>query len=142
MPRLRGVRVVCAAAAIVLVAGSAGPAFADTRQQVRFRPPSGVEGRVIFSPACGTEPAPPEPPCSAQPGEADIRLLLHGRVVAATRAGSDGRFRILVRPGRYDVVADGGGPPIVGCSANPARVAVLPQRVSWVDVACDSGMRF
>ncbi|HUQ64406.1 MAG TPA: hypothetical protein VM121_11685 [Acidimicrobiales bacterium] len=118
------------------------PAMANVPNRSHARPSSGVEGQVLFSPVCPVEHYPPDPACAPRPGPADIRLLRSGRVVATARAGSDGRFRIVVPPGRYEV---GASPGPIGiptpCTANPSPVRVVPFAFAQVDVHCDTGIQ-
>jgi hypothetical protein len=98
---------------------------------------SGVEGSVQAGPTCPVERV--DSPCPPQPVAADVTVSdSGGRVVARTRSGDDGRFRIGVAPGRYVVTAETGN---TYPRCNPAEVTVPPDRYAGVVVECDTGIR-
>lgn len=104
---------------------------------------SGVNGVVLFSPICPVERIPPDPQCAPRPGAADVQLVgLDGGVAAQGRAGSDGRFSIVVAPGRYTVAATAPSPGLGRfCQADPDQVSVGAGTFVSVAVACDTGIR-
>ncbi len=99
---------------------------------------SGVRGRVWIGPMC---PVVQEGvPCPDRPFAARIRVLRDGKVVATTRSGADGRFRVALAPGRYvldPVDPDRGAPP----TSSPLPVRVAAHRFTQVRLVFDSGIR-
>ena len=103
---------------------------------------SGIAGRVVAGPTCPVERVPPDPRCAPRPLAARLRIRRTGgstgRVV---RSGSDGRFRVSLRPGRYILtpLAQPGSPfPRPG----PAQtVTVRAGLFTRVTVTYDTGIR-
>ncbi len=97
---------------------------------------SGVRGIVLIGPTCPVERA--DQPCPDLPFELRIRVLRAHLLVARTRSGPDGHFRVALPPGLY-VLAPvlGPGPP----SAPPVAVRVRPHRFAFVTIRVDSGIR-
>jgi hypothetical protein len=103
---------------------------------------SAVRGTVLFGPTCPAEQVPPDPACAPKPGAAHIELVRRDSSVAAEGgAGSDGRFRIAVAPGRYTVRATAPTPVGRGCTAAPSEVTLTKGEVVSVSVSCDTGIR-
>jgi hypothetical protein len=103
---------------------------------------SGVIGRVRIAPTCPVARVPADPGCKPRPYAARIRAYrrLSGRLVARTRAGSDGRFKLRLPAARYTIVASnpsGAGFP------RPGRrvVTVHRHRFARVNIQLDSGIR-
>src|SRR5689334_14450866 len=64
---------------------------------------TGNSGHVTSSPTCPVETMPPQPGCAPRGFKARVRVTRSsdGTVVARLTTGSDGRFRVALRPGRY-----------------------------------------
>ena len=98
---------------------------------------SGIEGRVLLGPQCPvvTEGSPcPDKPVSAEV----VAMRLDDREVFTVQSGSDGRFRLALSPGSYEVQA------LVtagGMFAKPVNVMVSPGEFVSVDVLLDTGIR-
>jgi len=130
-------------AALVISATALGTstAYAVAAPSEGRKTQSGVEGLVLFSPVCPVEQNPPDPACAPRPGTAEIRLVRrNGSVAAEGEAGSDGRFLIRVRPGRYAVEATTSSPGR-GCEATPSEITVTARTLVDVAVSCDTGIR-
>jgi hypothetical protein len=100
---------------------------------------SGLEGQVLIGPLC---PVVQEGvPCPDEPYAAAIQIRNEsGEVVATVRSGDDGRFRVNLRPGQYDLVPlspNEGAPP----HAAPVAVRVQPHAFAPVTISYDSGIR-
>ena len=100
--------------------------------------PSGVQGTVTLSPACGgaqregTE-------CKAPFADAELRLIADsGAVAGSTRTTSTGHYLLPAPAGRYHL-------QVMTAIKLPRcpkpGVVVSLQTVSVVDIDCDSGMR-
>lgn len=103
-------------------------------------PDSGVEGIVLLGPQCpvvreGT-------PCPDEPFAVDIEVMRAGstNVIATTRSGDDGRFRIALGPGDYvlDPVEIGDRPFPRG---GPVEVTVRADEFAEVTITLDTGIR-
>jgi hypothetical protein len=98
---------------------------------------SGIEGRVLLGPKCPviTE----ESPCPDEPVAAEvIAMRLEDRETFSVRSGSDGRFRLALPPGDYEVQA------LVTAGAmfaKPVNVTVTAGEFVHVDVPLDTGIR-
>jgi hypothetical protein len=98
---------------------------------------SGIEGRVLLGPQCPvvTEASPcPDEPVSAEV----VAMRLEDREVFSAQSGSDGRFRLGLDPGTYEVQA------LVTAGAmfaKPVNVTVPPGEFVEVDVFLDTGIR-
>jgi hypothetical protein len=101
---------------------------------------SGIRGRVTSSPTCPVERIPPSPQCAPRGFKARVRIT-NGSFVKRLTTGSDGRFSVALRPGRYRVVAR----PVSGAQMPrcPGSVAakVSAGRFTRVAISCDSGIR-
>jgi hypothetical protein len=98
---------------------------------------SGIEGRVLLGPQCPvvTEAS----PCPDKPVAADVvAMRLDDREEFRARSGSDGRFRLALPPGDYEVQA------LVTTGAmfaKPVNVTVSAGDFVRVDVPLDTGIR-
>ncbi|MFF4039759.1 carboxypeptidase-like regulatory domain-containing protein [Streptomyces sp. NPDC001816] len=103
---------------------------ADTR--------SGVRGVVVRWPTCPVEGAPESQDCS-RPAEATVRVRDRSSdtEVARVHTGPDGRFRVPLRAGAYEVRARTSGP--AHCA--PVEVTVRPDAYTKITVRCDTGLR-
>src|SRR5919106_4749124 len=98
---------------------------------------SGIEGRVLLGPQCPvvTEGSPcPDKPVSAEV----VAMRLEDRKTFSVQSGSDGRFRLPLPPGEYEVQ----GLVTAGAMfAKPVNVTVPPGEFIHVDVPLDTGIR-
>lgn len=104
------------------------------------RPVSGVGGRVLLGPQCPVEQA--GSPCPDKPVAAEVQVFKSGSddLVASTDSGENGRFRIHLEPGSYEllpVVDELGGLPY----AKRVQVTVESGEYSEVALSLDSGIR-
>ena len=98
---------------------------------------SGIEGRVLLGPRCPVVTE--ESPCPDKPVSAEVvALRLDDREVFSAQSGSDGRFRLALGPGTYEIQA------LVTAGAmfaKPVSVTVPPGEYVSVDVLLDTGIR-
>jgi Carboxypeptidase regulatory-like domain len=98
---------------------------------------SGIEGRVLLGPQCPVVTK--GSPCPDKPVAADVvAMRLDDREEFRARSGSDGRFRLALPPGDYEVQA------LVTAGAmfaKPVKVTVPPGEFVSVDVLLDTGIR-
>ncbi|HEV8681775.1 MAG TPA: carboxypeptidase-like regulatory domain-containing protein [Actinomycetota bacterium] len=98
---------------------------------------SGIEGRVLLGPQCPvvTQASPcPDKPVSAEV----IAMRLEDREVFRVQSESDGRFRLALDPGTYEVQA------LVTAGAmfaKPVNVTVRAGEFVHVNVFLDTGIR-
>ncbi len=85
-------RASCAAALVVLAAAGGCGSSSE--------PSSGLTGTVEWV-SCGVPLAPQG--CTSGPAPATLRVLRDGEVVRVVKVGADGRFRIPLEPGRYEI---------------------------------------
>jgi hypothetical protein len=100
---------------------------------------SGVRGRVLLGPTCPVEQQ--GSPCPDEPVEGvRVRALADGDTIAEATSGADGRFELVLPPGRYTVeaVIGAGGP---GMFAKPVGVSVTAGAFVEIVVPVDSGIR-
>ena len=102
---------------------------------------SGIEGEVVQSPICPVETDPPQPECAPRPYEATIIVWNADRSAQVTEftAGEDGRFRVPLDAGDYEIEPQGEGrfpmpPP-------PFAVTVPPNEFVQLDIEYDTGIR-
>ena len=96
---------------------------------------TGLYGKVTkgpLTPVC-TDAAPCEGPAAGMP----LVFSRNGAVVARTRTGDDGRYRVALKPGRYAVRA---GPARFN-TTDPARASVPQTGFRRVDFFVDTGIR-
>ena len=119
-------RLLNALAVLVLVAV---PAMAEAKK--RHHHVAGVKGVVLNStcPGACAEPPPPEPPYTG-PVTVTVARAADG-VVIASQAVSDGRFRLRVKRGSYDVSSVPPNPP----TCEPTPQTVCPLRASPAVIA-------
>ena len=103
---------------------------------------SGVEGQVFISP---TRPGPIRlgQGSSKAPYETTLAIMTagEGREVTRLKTGSDGRFRVALPPGEYEIVPVTDKPARFLPRASPQQVKVLPGQFTQVTIDFDSGMR-
>ena len=99
--------------------------------------PQGIDGMVLIGPQCPVQSL--DDPCPDLPHSASIEIRVQGGgVVTRVRSGSDGRFRVGLRPGRYTLRPESGDPfP----SAQPQDVEVLAGEYADVTIHFDTGIR-
>lgn len=97
---------------------------------------SGLRGLVTLSP---TRPiCLEEAPCSKPAAGTVLVFRRDGRAVARVTTRSDGTYRVILRPGRYTVVAPRYR---IGSGVWPRTVRVPKGRVAHVDLEIDSGIQ-
>lgn len=99
---------------------------------------SGIAGLVLIGPMCPVVTV--DDPCPDRPFAATIAVLdARGRTVCKTDSGDDGRFRVGLPPGVYELA------PVNGVAdlpyASPVVVTVEPGHYTQVTVSYDSGIR-
>ena len=103
-------------------------------------PVSGVAGKVLISPQCPVEHA--GSPCPDTPVAAEVQVLPAGsdELVTSSASGANGRFRIDLEPGSYDllpIVSGAGGLPY----GTRMHVTVEAGEHRRVTLSLDSGIR-
>jgi hypothetical protein len=103
-------------------------------------PASGVAGRVLLGPQCPVLQA--GSPCPDKPVAAEVQVFKSGsdELVKSTDSGQDGRFRIDLEPGSYEllpVVSESGGLPY----GKRVLVVVESGKYNRVTLSLDSGIR-
>jgi hypothetical protein len=101
--------------------------------------PSGIAGLVLIGPMCPVESL--DDPCPDQPFVADLVVRdAQGAVICTTASGTDGRFRIGLPPGTYELDPQSGNVGGLPYAA-PQSVAVETGQYTEVTVTFDSGIR-
>ena len=127
----RGVRVALTAAVSVAVAVAALGATTHAATTA-----SGLRGLVLrgpITPVCRVGES-----CEAPAAHVTLVFSHAGRVVARTRTGADGRYRVTLAPGRYAVRTTRTG---FERTVSPARVTVPTGRYARVTFRIDTGIR-
>ncbi len=97
---------------------------------------SGVDGRVLAGPTCPVVRV--DSPCPERPIAIALAFVdERGAIVAHQQSGDDGRFRVVLAPGRYTVRSDGGGLPFL----KPVTFDVTADRYTALDLRADTGIR-
>jgi hypothetical protein len=100
---------------------------------------SGVEGVALIGPTCPVERDPPDPDCADRPlAHATIRAQRAADVVGNTKTDAQGRFRLPLEPGSYQLYTSGGIQPF---GTPVATVRVVSNRFTRVELRIDSGIR-
>ena len=100
---------------------------------------SGIEGMVTIGPLCPVQRE--DLPCPDRPFEATIVIEdQDGNEVARVDSDRDGRFRILLAPGRYSLVPQGPNPRLPPY-AEEQQIEVTPDTFTQVTIRYDSGIR-
>jgi len=105
--------------------------------------PSGIAGRTLAAPTCPVEMVPPDPTCAPRAISVTIRISAVGRraPVEVVHSGSDGRFRVRLPAGSYEVSPQRrAGSPYPRPPA-PFRVRVSRGRFTYSTVYYDTGIR-
>ena len=99
-------------------------------------PPTGVvTGRVTAGPTCPLERA--GSPCPERPVVAEVQAQAAGQMIASTRSGTDGTYRLELPDGTYTVVAI--TPDVLPCADR--TVTVADTQTTIADISCDTGIR-
>ena len=120
--------------AVTLAALAFGSTLAGAATPTRLT--SGLRGVVMrgpVRPVCDDSK-----PCDEPAPGVVLRFKRDGRVVARVTTGSGGRYRVLLRPGRY-AVSTPNGRPVGGLS--PRLVRVPSGRVARVNFHIDTGIQ-
>jgi hypothetical protein len=100
---------------------------------------SGIAGLVLIGPMCPVETV--DNPCPDQPFVADLVVRdAQGRAICTTSSGTDGRFRIGLPPGTYELDPQSGAAGGLPYAA-AQWISVEPGRYTEVAVTFDSGIR-
>jgi hypothetical protein len=103
------------------------------------RATSGIVGLVLIGPTCPVVML--DDPCPDRPVVADLVVrTAQGTAVCTTASREDGRFRIGLPPGAYELDPTSGEPGRLPYAA-PQHVTVKPGQYTEVRVAFDSGIR-
>ena len=97
----------------------------------------GIDGLALLGPTCPVVRV--DDPCPDAPYQAWVRILdAGGRQVTRVRSGTDGRFRVGLEPGSYQVVGEGGSPFPRG-----GREDVVVKAGVWTELTLhfDTGIR-
>lgn len=99
--------------------------------------PQGIDGLVLIGPQCPVQSV--ENPCPDLPYAATIEVRVQGGgSVTSIRSGSDGTFRVGLRPGSYTLAPESGDPfPI----AQAQDVEVRANAYTEVTINFDTGIR-
>jgi hypothetical protein len=109
-------------------------------ETVTARGESGIEGQAVISPARPGPTRQGEPDTAPYKTTLTVRSASDGREIRQLETGSDGRFRVVLPPGIYEI----------GPAARPGRflprageqtVTVAQGRFAHVTIEFDSGMR-
>ncbi len=140
MERRSPTRRSAAATAALLLAVAAGCDGAADREPTGRTPDSGVSGVTLVDVGC--PPSPDATDCPTRPLAARLRVVPRDadRPEVDVRTGSDGRFRVPLTPGTYELVPENltGGPYPRG---DRVEVEVRPGEYTAVSVPFDSGVR-
>jgi hypothetical protein len=116
-----------AAIAIAISLATASAATATTRSGLR-----GVVRRAPISPVCIAEK-----PCSAPVKHAKLTFT-RGTVSRSLVTDADGRYRVLLAPGRYTVRI---GATVARLGSKPQAAVVTAGRISVRNFTIDTGIR-
>jgi hypothetical protein len=113
-------------------------ALAESSPAPSAAPDTGIEGIITISPVRGG-PSRDGEEQSAPLARKEFVVRQGDRVVTSFTTDDEGRFRVTLPPGRYDVSAQGKRPRIGSWGPFPLEVVAGEMtKVSW---NCDSGMR-
>lgn len=98
--------------------------------------PSGLTGRVLIGPTCPVERAGQRCQRAFAAQIVVFRRRDHRRVTSF-RSGSDGRFRVMLEPGRYVLAAAKAGTPRLA----PVDTTVRTGRFTTLTLVFDTGIR-
>ena len=118
----------CAALALLAACGDTSLLGPDAAQ--------GIDGLVLVGPQCPVQQD--DVPCPDLALEATVEIWTGGEFVTRVRSGIDGRFRVGLLPGSYELRPRSGNPfP----SASPLDVEVEADVWAVVTIRYDSGIR-
>jgi hypothetical protein len=125
-------RIACWGAALLILAFGCGPS-----DLLGPGAPQGIDGMVLIGPQCPVQSL--DDPCPDLPYEASIDVRVPGGgSVTRVQSGSDGTFRVGLRPGLYTLQPEPGDPfP----SAQSLDVEVRVNEYSEVTISFDTGIR-
>jgi hypothetical protein len=126
---------------ILLTATLSGCAATPATPSPATSTPTGITGQVVAGPQCPVQRVPPDSRCADRPTEATIQVVdtATGRTAATVRTTPDGRFRIELPPGRYQVQVLN---PSSGMAAKPTPpVIVSGTGMTEVTFTVDTGIR-
>jgi hypothetical protein len=124
-------RVVAITLAALVVAAAAAGAAAPTRVE------SGLRGVVMRGP---TKPVCIEDePCEEPAAGIVLRFSRAGKLIARTRTGATGAYRVRLRPGTYGATTT--PRPRVGTGLTPRQVRVPKGRFARVEFHLDTGIQ-
>ena len=131
--RMRGAaRLVVAAGAVAVLAtcgSSATPAHQGLARGT-------VVGRVMAGPTCPVQRV--GVPCPSRPIVAEVQARAAGTVVASTRSGRDGTYRLRLPAGTYTLSAV---IPHLFPRCTPRNVTLTAARTTGGNLMCDTGIR-
>lgn len=97
---------------------------------------AGIFGSVQAGPTCPVEQE--NSPCPERPvSDAEVTASEDGRVAGRTTSDDEGKFRLRLRPGTYDVTAS--SPSVMACDTQ--RIVVNERQYTPVRITCDTGIR-
>jgi hypothetical protein len=124
---------------LVCILGSLALATSCGGGETAAPPDSGVEGVALTGPTCAVQRTPPDPKCDDRTlAHATVRAQEGDRVAGETETDAQGRFRLALEPGSYELYTSGGMAPL----ATPVTaVRVVANRFTHVDLYVDTGIR-
>ena len=103
---------------------------------------SGVSGKVLLGPTCPVERIPPDPNCADKPYQTTVQVIAVGSPksspFATVSSDKDGNYKIMLPPGEY-ALQPVGGKVLPRCETK--TVTIEPDKVSEVNISCDTGIR-
>ncbi len=102
---------------------------------------SGITGIVILGPTCPVMRDPPDPQCADRPFGTNLVVTKTNstKVVATFTSGQDGKFKVKLPFGDYEIHSS--GPNILPrCGVN-SPVKVISAQFTDITVYCDTGIR-
>ena len=103
---------------------------------------SGVSGTVFIGPTCPVMRVPPDPNCADRPYPTTVQVIAvesaKGSPFAVVDTDKEGRYRVILPPGKYSLQAIGGS-PFPMCETK--RVNVGSDTIHEENLLCDTGVR-
>jgi hypothetical protein len=99
-------------------------------------PSGGIEGVVTAGPTCPVETL--DSPCPPTPWQGTVRATASDGSTFEATTDADGRYRLALPAGSYEVAAviEGGGPP----TASPVPITIA-DAMQTLDLEVDTGIR-
>ena len=119
----------CAVSVLAACGSSATPAHQGPAQGT-------VVGRVMAGPTCPVQRV--GVPCPERPVVAEVQARTAGTVVASTRSGRDGTYRLRLPAGTYTLSAV---TPNLFPRCAPRDVTMTAARTTGGNLTCDTGIR-